>query len=124
MESVFWLLVVLEILSITSMIIDPEDTIWNIIVDLAIYLPVLVGIYGYANDRRIFVRRFWQGLIPVALIYDITTIVGDEWSTTTTEEMYILVGVMIVLILPAAFFQYLAMYRYAFKAAEIWRPTT
>jgi len=34
--------------------------------------------------------------------------------------MYFTIGIFVALIFPLMFFQYLALYRYGFKAPEIW----
>lgn len=117
----FWIILVLEVLSITSMFIDPAEQWFDILGEVLIYSVILTGLFGFSYDKKIFTRKLWGYIIPVGIIYDIYIISTTRWEDMgTTEELYFVIGFMIVVGLPIIIFQYLALYKYCFRSAEIW----
>ncbi len=119
----FWIIVLLELASIVFMIIDPEETFLDIIIELAIYSIVILGIFGFAFDRRIFSKRLWISIIPIVFSYDIFSFIKLDWTFGSPEEMYFTVGFVAVVAIPLLYFQYLALYKYGFKSPEIWQKS-
>lgn len=118
----FWVLLVLEVLSLAYMAIDPAETLLKTLLETLIYLSILTGIFGFAYDRKLLFRRFWVALIPVGLIYDAYTLLMLDWGFESAEEMYFSLALIALLLIPLMFFQYLGLYSYACKSAQIWQP--
>lgn len=117
----FWILLFLESLSFISMFSDSEEE-WLInILELVIYSFILIGIYGFVYNKRIFYRKLWASFIPVGIIFDLYTLTMIELTAVNTMmELYIVVGIIIIILLPISFFQYMALYKYSFKSVKIW----
>lgn len=116
----FWIILLLEIISIVLMIVDPEESTLELVAELIIYPIIIVGIFGFAYGRRIFSSQLWVSMIPIGLSYDVFSFFKLDWTLESTEEIYFTVGLMAVIILPLMFIQYLALYKYSFKSPEIW----
>jgi hypothetical protein len=121
----FWVVFFLEVLSLVSLFVDPEESILSIIFELIIYGSIIIGIFGFAYDKKIFFIQFWILLIPAAFIYDIYIFTTGDWgledlAIESIFEMYLVFGGMLAIILPLMFFQYLALYKYCFKSPQIW----
>ncbi len=115
-----WVIVLLEILSIVMLVIDPEESVLDVVIDLVIYIFIILGLFGYAYNKRIFFKEMWKFVIPVAFVYDIYGLYVLDWTYGSTEELYITIGFTAAIGLPIMFFQYLALYRYGFRSQEIW----
>ena len=116
----FWILLVLEVLSLAFMVIDPAETLLKTLLETIIYLSILTGIFGFAYHRKLLFRRFWIALIPIGLIYDAYTLILLDWGFESAEEMYFSLALIALLLIPLMFFQYLALYKYGFRSADIW----
>jgi hypothetical protein len=116
----FWIILLLEIISIVFMIIDPEESTLEVVAELIIYPIIIVGIFGFAYGRRIFSTQLWISMIPIGLSYDVYGFLKLDWTFGSTEEMYFTVGLVAVIIFPLMIIQYLALYKYSFKSPEIW----
>ncbi len=117
----FWILLLLETLSLISMFYDSEEELLINILELVIYSFILIGIYGFVYNKRILYRKLWAIFIPVGIIYDLYTVTTIELTTVDTMmELYIVFGIIIIIFLPMSFFQYMALYKYSFKSVNIW----
>lgn len=117
----FWLLLVLEIVSIGMMIDDQESWV-EILVDVFIYTFVLTALFGYAYRKRILARTVWRLTIPIALIYDIHSLVTlDFEDIESTTELLVLSSITFAVMAPLVFAQYLGLFKYAYRSAEIWQ---
>ena len=118
----FGFLLSLQLVSIALGAIDDTETLVDLVIDTVIYSVILLGIFGYAFDRRIFPQKLWRPIVPAAIVYDVYYIfIDDPWAFESSEEMYFVMGVFAVVFLPLMYFQYLALFRYAFRADEVWK---
>lgn len=117
----FWIVIILEIISIVSMINDPEETILEIIFESVVYFMIILGLFGFAYNKRIFFSKLWVSMIPVGLTYDIYSIYTLDMTFESTEEIYFVIAFTAVLIIPLVFFQYYALYKYSLKSPAIWQ---
>ena len=120
-KILFWIILSLEIVSIVFIIINPEESILEVVIELIIYPIIIVGVFGFSYGRKIFFSKFWISIIPIGLSYDIYSLYKLDWVFGSTEEIYFMVSLMAVIVLPLMFFQYLALYKYSFKSPEIWQ---
>lgn len=75
--------------------------------DIPISLVALVGLFGYAYNKKIGKRRFWQFWLLLLIPWDI---LYNFFLAKHPDVPKILVVVGIVLFLP----EYIALYRYSF----------
>lgn len=120
----FWFIVVAEILSIKMMIGD-NDPIVKIFADVFVYSFVIMGLFGYSYNRRIINRMIWKLTIPVALFYDVyTMLVMDVDGAESAGELMFTSVFLVVTVTPLLFFQYLGLFKYAYRSDEIWQYMT
>ncbi|HVK98427.1 MAG TPA: hypothetical protein VM553_01370 [Dongiaceae bacterium] len=120
-KAFFWFLLVLEVLSVWSMVEDAEPLI-DMLLDVAIYTFVLLALYGYSYNKPLLTRSVWKLLIPIALAYDIYSLTElDIDDVESKAEMIFLVVFCVVVIGPITVLQYMGLFRYAYRADEIWR---
>ena len=117
----FWIEFIVLVNYIVFLALDSTVPTLMLAYELSAYSVILLGIFGYAYNKRIRTQNFWKLILPLAVIFDVYYLIFDEpWSFESSQEMFFLRGVLAVVILPFYVFQYVALYRYGFKAAEIW----
>lgn len=122
----FWIIILLYPLLTISLLMGPEaadTTAIDLIITFFIYPIVLLGIFGFAYDKRFFTARFWKIWIVVSIASDIYTesdIFEMELDITSDWELYVYIALFVLIVLPLIIFQYLALYNYTFKSPEIW----
>lgn len=122
-KILFWIVFILEILSFGLLIAEDSLFSFKTICEVLVYIPVLLGLFGYAYNKAILFPAFWKILIPVGVIYDAWMIFDDfkESALESDPSFAIAVfGVVIILFLPMMFFQYLALYYYSQNKNNIW----
>ena len=120
-KAFFWMILVLEALSAVLMIVDPDDSMLGMVIELIVYPVIIIGLFGFAYDRKIFFRQFWSYMIPIGMAFDLYLYYDLGWAFESTEELYFTFGLVVVIGIPLAIFQYLALYKYSFRSPEIWR---
>ena len=120
----FWLLVMLEGAAFIAIFLGDDSLAWDDTCEMVIYVFVIAGVFGFAYQRALFSELFWRCLIPLAALWDIFLIgkaVAEEW-----HQEYFFVGVVIIAAVfgPVMFFQYLALYKYAFQSPQLWIAKT
>ncbi len=119
----FWMLVLLEFGAIASTVFDSEMVESDLALEVLVYGVILIGIFGFAYDKRIFFARLWVLMIPVGLCYDLYVMRSAlDWITPAiTVSLFAAVsGVVLLVLLVIMFFQYLALFRYGCRSPEIW----
>ena len=117
----FWIILVIELLSVSVALIDHEENIYELTAETLFYTAILLGLFGFSYNKKIIIRVFWGYLIPIGLIWDIYTISSIGWTEMeTSEELYFSIGFLIVIGLPLLVLQYTALYKYCFRSPEIW----
>lgn len=117
----FWFFLVAECLSITSLLFDDDMVSTEMASEILIYGFIILGLFGFSYDKKIFFRQWWGCAIPVGLSYDLYSIYAGDWSNSVSpEELYVTIAVLIILVGPLLFFQYFALYKYCFKSSNIW----
>ena len=106
--------------------VDPaEREIWTWW-DWIYYLPIsgisLVGLFGYAYQKKIGENSFWKIFFVFLIIVDmIDTFHEYNIGTFDTEEMWrpeIVFPLLIAIFLP----HYIALYLYSYKSKSLWNP--
>ncbi|PUA29150.1 MAG: hypothetical protein B0W54_00625 [Cellvibrio sp. 79] len=123
-KILFWLLVILEGAAFIAIVWGDDALAWDDSVEIVIYVFVIAGIFGFAYQRVLFAELFWRGVIPVAALWDIFLIGKSVYEGLHQE--YFFVGVVIIAAVfgPVMFFQYLALYKYAFQSPHLWNAKT
>ncbi len=121
----FWFIASLQALSIPFYFIFPDELdISYLIGDLVVYSTILTGIFGFAYNKKILFPRFWLYLIPVGISWDIYSLFFmkdfEMDDDTDNTELFILIGITVIFVLPLIVFQYLALYFYSDKSAKVW----
>ena len=118
----FWFLLGLEILSISFGLMEDSKSLIGLGLEISIYSLVLLGVFGYAFNRRFLNQLLWRPVIPVVAVYDVYYIFFDEpWAFESSEEMYFVIALFVLIFVPLIACQYIALFRYAFRADEIWK---
>ena len=115
----FWLLLILEALSITAYINDPAESVFEMLLEIAIYSAILVGMFGFAYDKKILSQGIWKIVLPIGLAYDIYVLI-DIVGSSSPQTLYLTTVSMVVIVFPVMLFQYIALYKYGFKSTDIW----
>lgn len=120
----FWLILVLEILSLIDMFSDESAPAYKLILECVVYSMVLLGLFGFAYHKRIFVALVWRLVLPLVFFYDLLMLITSDWQEVTelkaVEGMYVVIGLLVIILLPLMLIQYYALFRYGFKSAFIW----
>jgi hypothetical protein len=112
-----WITLLLEPLSVYLLLSMPEVAMVEVIAEVVVYGFIILGLFGFAYDKRFLSRHFWMLLIPVGGLYDIFSL---GWDFDTPLEGYLTGGLVAVVWLVPTYFQYLALYRYSARSSQIW----
>lgn len=55
-----WVILLLEILSVSLQLSMPEETFIEVMVELVIYASIILGLFGFAYNKRFMNRPFWM----------------------------------------------------------------
>ena len=80
------------------------------LVDLAFDALSLVGLYGYAWKRQVFIRPFWRAFVPVYIMWTLYLLTVSPWRITESRLPEA------ILITPFLVPLYYALVRYAYRA--------
>lgn len=119
-----WILLSLQCLFIYSNLFDVTSIGWQEVVDCFIYIFVISGVFGLAYQKKIFVIQFWRYFIPVVFIWDTSYTTMQFFEPDMDEISRISFAITLLFLLPFIFFQYLALYKYAFQSAYLWQENT
>lgn len=124
----FWGVLVLDVLSLITILNDPERTFLYILLEAVVYSSILIGLFGFSFNRKIINRKVWGYMIPIGIAFDIYSISYSlsniELNFESPEEMYVVVAIAIALVVPLMFLQYLALFKYSLRSPEIWGSAT
>lgn len=123
-ENIFWLLVLLQGASFIVIFGDGDTPAWDDICEVVIYVFVIAGVFGFAYERALFTERFWRCLIPVAALWDIYLTGQGVYEAWHQEYFFVGIAIVAVIFGPFVFFQYLALYKYAFQSPQLWIAKT
>jgi hypothetical protein len=117
----FWVLLVLEVLSLLMLLMDPSESLLIILFDTVIYSFILLGLFGFSYNRKIINRIIWAYVIPIGIVFDLYNVFSLGLEFETTDELYVVLGLAVAISLPLMIFQYLALFKYSFRSPEIWQ---
>lgn len=120
----FWLLVLLEGAAFIAIFWGDDALAWDDICEVIIYIFVIAGVFGFAYERTLFTERFWRCLIPLAALWDIFLTGQSAYETRHQEYFFVVIAIVAVIFGPFIFFQYLALYKYAFQSTHLWGAKT
>ena len=115
-----WVTLLLEPLSVYLLLSMPEVTMVELAAEVVVYGFIILGLFGFAYNKRFLSRLFWMLLIPVGGLYDIYDIFSLGWDFETPLEGYLTAGLVAVVWLAPTYFQYLALYKYSARSSPIW----
>jgi hypothetical protein len=88
--------------------------------DLGFALLALVGVFGYAFRRTVLSKNVWKLYLPFIILWDIGfATLRNEWIGGKDLMYEIMALIIIVLTLIP---QYVALFRYGFRSAQLWEP--
>lgn len=118
----FWIFLSLVCLSFWFVISDAESSIIDKVGEVIVYTLMTLGLFGFAYNTKIFTMLFWRYFIPFAMVWDIYTLVSEDWSIFSEIDIvtYILICSTLAAVGVWLFFQYFALYQYAYQSREIW----
>ncbi|MBU2714160.1 hypothetical protein [Zooshikella harenae] len=115
----FFIMVALEII---SLVFGAATSLGNIFGEIIVYGLVLLGLYGFAFNKKIFVRKFWFFMIFAPLLWDgysmfylFSELIEDKL------EAYFAIAFITIFWLPFLIFLTIAFYKYSFRSPEIWK---
>ncbi len=117
----FWVLFLIEATYLISEVVEPTEELQILAVEVVVYFFTFLGIFGYAYNRKFFFQKFWGYFIPVAVLWDVYSLV--EVATLEFEipiEYFIYYGSIAIVVFPLLALQYLALYKYRFHSPYIW----
>lgn len=128
----FWIVLVLTVLYVLfvfALQLGSNHYLWFYHLELAISIFVLVGVFGYAYQKKIGVWYVWFLLLCVSVVVPLAGIGGDllvgdiDWekeiSETSMWDWLVVLGLFILLVLPS----YLALFLYSLRSSHIWATT-
>jgi len=118
----FWIFMPLACLSFWFVIVDAESSYIDKLGEVIVYSLIGVGLFGFAYNKKIFTMLFWRYFIPFAMVWDIYTLASEDWSMFSEIDIvtYILICSTLAAVGVWLFFQYFALYQYAYQSREIW----
>ena len=118
----FWMFLPLVCLSFWSVISDAESSNIDKMGEVIVYTLMGLGLFGFAYNKKIFTMLFWRYFIPFAIVWDIYSLVIQDWNMFSEIDMvgYIFIFVILAGLGLLLFFQYFGLYKYAYQSQEIW----
>lgn len=116
----FWILLLLQCLFIFSNLYEVESIGWQELVDCFIYIVVLAGVFGLAFQKKIFLIWFWRYFILVLLLWDVSYTAMQFFAHDMDEVSQLTFAFTLLFLSPFIFFQYFALYKYAFQSTYLW----
>lgn len=119
----FFLILILEALSIVSLMADPAVAGYEVVLELLIYSLVILGLFGFAFHKALLKQVLWKLLLPVVIAYDFYSISRMDWSFESgagPSAYYFAIAFALVVMLPLMGLQYYVLYSYGFQADHIW----
>lgn len=120
----FWLLVSFESAAFITIFFGDDSLAWDDLCEMVIYVFVIAGVFGFAYGRMLFTELFWRCFIPVAALWDIFLTGKGVYEAWHQEYFFVGVAIVAVIFGPVIFFQYLALYKYAFQSSHLWFTKT
>ena len=119
-KIMFWCYLIVEVMSVIGMFFSEDDTVFDIVGDIVVYSFVLAGIFAFAYNKKIAVSALWKLVLLVLFVWDCyvfsSLFKDDTFADINTFVTIGLCGVVAII----AFFEYFALYQYAFQSKEIW----
>ncbi|MGI0119886.1 hypothetical protein [Zooshikella sp. RANM57] len=117
----FFIMVALEIISLLSLVFGEATSLVNIFGEIVLYGLLLLGLYGFAFNKKIFVRKFWFFMIFVTLLWDGYSMFYQLGELVEDKlEAYFAIAFLTIFWLPFFVFLTIAFYKYSFRSPEIW----
>ncbi len=117
---VFLLLSLLNYIEIFQDMLTGKNIIYGII-DFIISPFVLVGVFGYAFNRKILNRKLWKIVLPVSIICDLIGIHRMIYESLGDKIPIAVLVIGFIILTPLLIFQYIALYKYAYSDIEPWK---
>ncbi len=124
-KAYFWFMALLHLLIVMTTLLDPPEDyrLYDGITDLIVYPGMILGIFGFAYNKPIISPTFWKIWIFITMASDSYSL-SELFITETIDfegtELYLFMAVLLAILLPLFFLQYLCLYSYAFKSSNIW----
>lgn len=117
-QSFFWFNLVLQIGSVPVYFSMDKYNYINLALDVIVSPLLLLAIYGFAYKKRVMPIIAVYCTILLSLIFDSHSVVNFDFGPLRDLSLDFIV--VILLFGALYYFQYLCLYRYAFKSPELW----
>ena len=115
----FFISLIILLVSPFYYVIEPNTFTIKDAIDYVVWSIGLLGLFGFAYQRRIINVLFWKVWFFILVVWDISFTINsfiEEPVEFDSLSIFIAVMIFIVLILP----QYFAIYLFGYKSAHIW----
>jgi len=126
----FWVIFLLSIFGYYFILVADDFSPITDILYMIFDLFMLMALFGYAFKKAFFQQSVWKVLLPIVLVKDVFSTVSEVMDTSFFQSpfsiwgegmgMIIAIATVAVVVVPIAFFQYLALYRYGFTDRAPW----
>ena len=116
----FWKIFIWVYLSISVFLFTLIEPTIFLVSDVIIWLITLVGLFGYAYEKRIFNNIFWRIWLFVKISWDVYFNFLDDLITQSKLPVYndIPAYILFACILLTC---YIGIYSYGYKNVEFWK---
>ncbi len=111
----FWLLSLLLFAAYVIIAIDGL-TVFDVM-DIPISIIALIGLYGFAFKKKIFVKEFWKLWAFVIVLWDISY---NFFLATYPDVSKFETAMVLLILLP----EYVALSLYAYFPTTLWKEST
>jgi hypothetical protein len=113
-----WFLTVVVLVFLGGSITGPVSAIK--IIDIPLSLIALAGLFGFAYEKSILMKTFWQALLPVVVVWDLFA--NFLWNGVSGLRDFAWLEIVFVIAVYYMLFsaEYVALYLYAFRSEKIW----
>ena len=98
-----------------------SEQLFESLLDIVIGLFVIVALFGFAFEKKIWNRMIWKILFPLAMLSDIIGIVLVFFrEAPSVPYRTILLLITLIIFSPLYIFECIGLYRYAFSKRKPW----
>ncbi len=116
----FWFYLFFEMLGMIGVFFVENDGIFDIVAEFVVYTFVLVGLFAFAYSKKVATPVLWRVVMLILFIWDCYIFGGAFMEGAYTGLNIYITMVILISVAIVAFFQYFALYLYAFQSKEIW----
>jgi len=118
-KGFFYFNILLILITILSGFIFPEDVIFDIAYfsDYSSWFLVLLGMYGYLNNKKYFSLFFWRGFIFYLTLFELSIVIRDKEFFIAEDNISLTITLLLFYAM-FVFLEILSIYQYI--KSDIW----